>query len=176
VLDDGGNVLFESGAWNEQGQIVGESGPMPFEQPFGPTQPHVEAVEGPDDVVIYESVMANKEGEPTVALMYAYDYAKDNRLLPDGWSGTHPDADDTRPVGIGDDEDFVAGGDTVEFEVPVSARAATIEVEFVYQPLGARWLQELFEVPTAEIERFEQMYSRSDREPALVATDTVDVP
>ncbi|MGM0556979.1 MAG: hypothetical protein ACQEVA_11420 [Myxococcota bacterium] len=175
VTDASGGVLFETGAWNEDGQILGENGPMPFEEPFGPTEPHQDEVSSPDDVVIYEAVMANKDGESTVALMYAYEYAKDNRLLPEGWSGEHPNADETRPVGVAGDDDFVAGGDTVRFDVPISARAATIEVELVYQPLGSRWLEELFEVPTAEIERFEQMYSRADREPALVSADSVDV-
>jgi hypothetical protein len=175
ILDGDENVLLESGAWNEEGQIVNESGPLPFEEPFGPTQPHVAEVNGPDDVLIYESVMANQEGQSTVTLMHAYEYAKDNRLLPNGWSSEHATADQTSPVGTAADDDFVAGGDTVRFDVDLPARARTIEVELVYQPLGSRWLEELFEVPTPEIERFEQMYGRADREPALVATDSVTV-
>ena len=174
VLDRDENVLFESGRWNEAGQIVGESGPLAFEAPFGPIEPHRDRVTESTHTVIYEAVMERKNGDSTVALLRAYRYHKDNRLLPFGWSADHAEAADTEPVGVSDD-DFVAGRDTITFDLTTAAAPAVIEVELVYQPLGARWLAELFEVPTAEIERFEQMFERSEREPALVAEDRVEL-
>ncbi len=175
VLGGDGAVLFESGAWNDAGQIIDGGHALASEAPFGPIEPHRDQVTNSAQVVIYQSVMQAAGGEETVALVHAERYAKDNRLLPEGWRGDHPDAAHTRPVGV-DDADFVAGEDTVHFDVPLGAPAASIEVELVYQPLGARWLAELFEVPTPEVQRFRQMFERAERTPALVARDQQNVP
>lgn len=175
VLGSDGSVLFESGGWNDVGQIVSGGQPLASEAPFGPTEPHRDRVTNSAQVVIYQSVMQTSGGDATVALLHAERYAKDNRLLPEGWRDDHPDAAQTRPVGV-DDADFVAGGDTVHFDVPLSAPASSVEAELVYQPLGARWLAELFEVPTPEVQRFRQMFERAERTPAVVASDQQDVP
>ena len=158
VLDTAGNVLAESGGWNDDGQIVDPQGaPLESEKPSGPVEPHHAFISNPAAAQIYQAVMANTESEPTVHLLSAAQYAKDNRLLPQGWSESHPDAEATMPVGIEEDVNFRPGTDRIRYELPVAGAPATVEVELVYQVLGARWAAELFETPTGDVQRFRQM-------------------
>ncbi len=158
VLDADGNVLAESGRWNAEGQIVGADGsPLAIEEPSGPIEPHHPVVTSPQNVQIYQAVLGNTELGPTVHILSAASYLKDNRLLPRGWSQTHPDAEATSPVGVESDDDFIAGSDRVLYELPVVGTPATVEVELVYQVLGARWAADLFESSAEDVQRFQQM-------------------
>ena len=54
-------------------------GPLDFE-------PHYETITSPDQVQIYEPIMLKQATEAvTYTLLRAYEYAKDNRLLPAGF-------------------------------------------------------------------------------------------
>ena len=63
----------------------------------------------------------------------------------------------------------VASDDTTLVNASFEGTPASIEVELVYQSLGNRWLRDLFEVPTADVQAFKQMWERIDRRPAIVA-------
>jgi hypothetical protein len=180
VTDADDAVVFESGAVDEQGRIVGADGePLALETVGGPIEPHHETIEEQEGVQIYQSVMANAAGEVNWRLMRAADYYKDNRLLPKGWSSDYSSIEDIAPVGPEDDADFQAGGDRVTYRVGLPegvSRPLSVEVDLYYQPLSHRFARQLFEVETPAIEDFQFYWLHADRSPETIDTATAEVP
>ena len=156
VRDRTGAVVFESGALRPDGSIAGnrnDEDPALFE-------PHHDLIERPDQVQIWESVLADHRGQVTTGLLRAASYIKDNRILPRGLevADAHPD------VGVygaaREDPTFRGGGDRVRVRVPVPAGAApfTVEAELWYQPIGFRWAKNLEEYQSFETDRFVRYY------------------
>ena len=175
VRDEAGAVLFASGVTDARGRIIDASGePLPSEQRDGPIEPHRDVVRAAHEVAIYEAVMADAQGQPTFTLMRGASWYVDSRLLPHGWDSQHPDASRTAPVGVDGDDDFTAGGDRVHYELEIAATSGcSVEVSLVYQPLGARWLDELGRWGTPEIEALQRMLDTADLGPEVLGTDRV---
>ena len=95
---------------------------------------------------------------------------KDNRLLPAGWRPDGPHAEDTQPIGIGDDADFVAGSDSVDVAVPygMNEPTATVIVWVHYQPIPPHWVEDLRDVDADECRTFVEMYDAADKTPETV--------
>jgi hypothetical protein len=144
----------------------------------GPLEPHHGQIDDDAQVQIYQSVLADGEGVPTFRLLRAVTYAKDNRILPLGWQPDGPHADETGPELGSNDADFVGGSDTVTYSVtaPAAAGPYDVEVALWYQPIGARFAAELFELDAPEIRAFERIYDATDRAPEAVASATTTVP
>lgn len=158
VLDAGGATLFEAGATDTEGRIVGADGqPLATEGVGGGFAPHTTRVEAPSDVVLWEAIQGDKDDQPVIALLRAVRYLKDTRLLPAGWRGDGAYAERTAPVGTSADPDFAPGGDTVELAIPLAAAPAQIVATVRYQVLGARWAAELFAEETPDVRAFETM-------------------
>ncbi len=105
VQDANGQVVFESGATNPDGSILGNDNdldPAAYE-------PHYLSIDSPEQVQIYEAIMGNVDGQVTTILLAAAQYLKDNRLLPTGFDKSSV-LDDiaVRGTALGDD-DFGAG-------------------------------------------------------------------
>ena len=81
VRDAAGNIVFESGAVSPDGMISGNDN----DEDAARYEPHYTILSAPDQVQIYESIMLNSDGEVTTILLRAASYAKDNRLLPQGF-------------------------------------------------------------------------------------------
>jgi hypothetical protein len=110
VKDQSGATRFVSGEVDAAGRILGAGGtPLQSELRGGPLQPHHATVTSAGQVQIYQSVMADPAGKLTYTLLRGASYVKDNRLLPEGYSATHPDAKTTAPAGTSGDKDFVGG-------------------------------------------------------------------
>ena len=171
VRDDQGVLLFVSGDTDARGRILGADGePLPSELGAGPIEPHRDVVRTPDQVALYHAVMADAQGTPTHTLLRGATWLHDNRLLPHGWSSSHPDAARTVPVGVDADADFTAGGDRVRFELALAtAGPVTIEAALLYQPLSARWAAELLRWRTPELEAFRRMYAQAELAPERLA-------
>jgi hypothetical protein len=179
VKDASGRTVFVSGGFDAAGRLVDGSGNvLASELPGGPLQVHRAQVTASDQVEVYESVMADAQGNPTFVLLQGRSYVKDNRLLPEGWSASDPSASDTAPRGIANDPAFVAGGHTVVYSVPAPAAAGpyTVEATLLYEPLSARFAAELFTHRTPEIEAFETYYEAADRTPSVVAQAVANAP
>lgn len=178
LRDAADSLIFISGGYDAEGRITDAGGrPLGSEIAGGPVQPHYQFVASPDEVQIYESVMADKQGDVTFTLLRGAGYLKDNRLLPQGWSAEHPDAPVTAPVGIADDLDFAAGGDVVWYEVPVAPEASvTIRASLHLQSIGVRHVGEVFRFQTPEVAAFRRMYQNADRTPEILdeATKRLD--
>lgn len=175
VRDGAGAVVFESGALRPDGSIAGndsDADPARFE-------PHHETIERGDDVQIYETVMADASGAVTTGLLAAVRYVKDNRILPEGFDKATARAEVAVRGGAAGDPDFMGGGDTVRYRVPVGGAAGPLEidVELLYQPIGYRWAKNLAGYDTAESRRFLRLYDEMARvSAARLARTTLRVP
>jgi hypothetical protein len=173
VKDGDGGVLFESGAVGEDGAIAGnandESG-----QEF---EPHYELISSPDQVQIYETILADVQGGNTTVLLAAASYHKDNRLLPTGFDKTTAD-EDIRPKGEAlADTNFSAGGDIVRYRIDPAGSSGpyTVEVQLFYQSISYRWAMDLREYNTEQVRLFSEYYDASPNLPILVAEEVVIV-
>jgi len=167
-----GRTVIAWGEHDEAGRILGaDKKPMPFELAGGPIAPHQSAFTKPNGVPVYEAILADKDGKPVFRSVLGRGFAKDNRLLPRGWSAEHGSAKRTAPEGVGDGEGFAAGTVRVECAIPVppDLRVFAIEVELLYQTLSPRHAAELFLVDAPEVRNFQRYYEAADRRPIVVA-------
>ena len=81
VHDANGELLFESGAMRSDGSIVGNDN----DADAGSFEPHYQVIDHAGQVQIYEPIIADGSGKVTTGLLSAVTYAKDNRVLPDGF-------------------------------------------------------------------------------------------
>jgi hypothetical protein len=179
VRNGDGNVVWSSGDYDATGRIVGPNrAPLAIEMRGGPVEPHHQQITSQDQVQIYETVHADVLGNPTFSLLFANSHYKDNRLLPLGWSDTHPDIADMQPVGTAGDADFVGGSDTVQYQISgLTGTGYTVEVELLYQTISAREATELFQRDhIREVNVFRQYYQSANRRPELIATHSAQAP
>jgi hypothetical protein len=177
VRDTEGRILFASGECDAEGRILGPDGkPLPSEG-GGPVAPHRAKVSSAAEVQIYEAVLARGDGAVALSGATATGWAKDNRLLPLGWTAEHPDAAATAPVGTDGDADFRAGGDVVVCEIPWKGDQAryAVEVALLYQPLSARYAAELSVTDLPEVQLLRRLLEKADRAPEILAEARLEV-
>lgn len=178
VKDLDGKVLFASGECDEEGRILGADGkPLPSEAQGGPLAPHRAKVAGAGEVQVYEAALAREDKGLALSGATATGWAKDNRLLPAGWSREHADAAATAPVGVGEDKDFGSGADMVTYEIPWEGGPVryVVEAALLYVPLSPRYAAELFASDAPEVARFRRMLDAADRAPEVVAEARLEV-
>jgi hypothetical protein len=173
VQDASGQTVFESGAVNPDGSIVGnanDTDPTDFE-------PHYQAIVSPDQVQIYEAILGTTSRQVTTSLFGAATYLKDNRLLPSGFEKSAPYGDIAVRGGAFEDPDFVGGGDHIQYSIDLGSAQApfTVTVELLYQSVGYRWAQNLVALQSDEISRFLGYYGDVPNVPVVIASQTVEV-
>lgn len=178
VTDATGAQVFLSGAHDERGRILIDGQLAPFEVAGGPIAPHHDTITSPDQVQIYESILADEVGDPTYLLLRGAGYAKDNRLLPSGWNAAGTSIAMIEPVGVDGDDDYTSGGDTVSWSLDTTGFSAPFEVDvsLLYQPLSERYAQQIFLADTPETRGLEALLATSDTRPEWVAHITSTVP
>ena len=156
VADADGHAVFESGALRRDGSIVGNDN----DNDAARYEPHYATIDDPDQVQVYEAIMADHRGGVTTGLIFGVEYLKDSRLLPRGFDKATADADIAVHGAAADDPDFTASGDRVRYRVDVSQRAGpfTVQAELWYQPIGFRWARNLGEYDAPEPNRFVRFY------------------
>ncbi|MCC7186458.1 MAG: hypothetical protein IT185_09480, partial [Acidobacteria bacterium] len=171
VADAAGRVVFESGALQPDGRIVGN------DQDADATrfEPHYAEVRSADQVQVYESMMVDPAGKVTTGLLSGARYIKDNRLLPRGLARGAASEDVAVHGDARDDADFGDGQDTVRYRVPVQATGPlTVTVTLYFQPIGFRWAENLKAYDAPEPARFVRYYQSMASESALaIASATV---
>ena len=173
VRDRLGKVLFESGALHPDGSIEGndhDQDPVRFE-------PHYTEITRPDQVQIYEAIMADPAGKVTTGLLTALRYIKDNRLLPHGFDKRTADPDVAVHGEAETDPDFAGGGDTIRYSVAVGGGEAPfqVEAELWYQPIGYRWAMNLKPYDAPEPRRFVGYYEAMASGSAVMLVRTTAV-
>ena len=154
VLDAHGNVLWESGGTNADGVITDTAGnPLPTEF-FSPSQqtfqPHFwtgNPITSDQQVQIYEEMMHDPQGQLTTSFLSLDNKVKDNRILPQGWSSSGPNADILAPVGTGADPNYQGGCgcSVVRYQLPLTGaltNAATVQATLYYQSIPPYYLRQ----------------------------------
>ncbi|MEX1055242.1 MAG: hypothetical protein WED81_04385, partial [Rhodothermales bacterium] len=156
VRDRAGRTVFESGALQPDGSIAGNDNDADADR----FEPHYREITRPDEVQIYEPIMADPMGIVTTGLLTATHYVKDNRLLPAGFDKSTAQKDIAVQGGASADEDFDGGSDRVRYLVSTDGSSGpfTIEAELWYQPIGFRWAQNLRPYDAMETARFVRLY------------------
>jgi hypothetical protein len=174
TVRSGSTVVFESGAVDGSGAILGNDGDADSRR----YEPHYEQITQPDQVQIYEPILGDRAGTPTTGLLTATQYLKDNRLLPRGFEKSAAPAEIAVHGAAADDADFTASGDRVRFAVDASGEAPyTVDVELRYQSIGFRWAHNLEGYDAPEPARFVSYYrSMSSTSSMVVATATTSLP
>lgn len=159
VRDASGRSVFESGALGANGAIAGNDN----DEDGAKFEPHHTAITRPDDVQIYESVMAGADGAPTTGLLTAVRFVKDNRLLPIGFDKRTADKDVAVHGEAEGDADFVGGSDRVRYTVTATAANGpfTVTAELWYQPIAYRWAMNLKKYDAPEPQRFVGYYEQT---------------
>jgi hypothetical protein len=173
VQDTNGQIIFESGAPNLDGSVVGNDNDADSTD----YEPHYTSIDSPDQVQIYETIMQDTQGEVTTTLLRGARYAKDNRLLPLGFE-KEAAGENIAVHGLAvDDEDFLGGGDRIQYVVDVSGAEGpfTVTVQLLFQSIGYRWADNLHQHQAPEITRFFDYYEDVSNRPVLVAGETVEV-
>ena len=156
VRDRRGQAVFESGALHPDGSIEGNDNDLDLTR----FEPHYTEITRPDQVEIYEAILADPAGRVTTGLLSGLRFIKDNRLLPHGFDKQTADQD-VAVHGEGEtDPDFMGGGDTVRYSVAVSGGEGPFEVgaELWYQPIAYRWAMNLKPYDATEPKRFVGYY------------------
>jgi hypothetical protein len=166
VLNDKGEKIFESGALNKDGSIVGnhnDTDPLRFE-------PHYREITSPEQVEIYEPILGDSEQHVTTGLLSAVGYLKDNRLLPSGFNKETAERDIAVIGEAAQDPNFNDKGSLVRYSVSTNGAAGSfhIEAELMYQPIGFRWAHNLKPYDAAEPQRFVGYYQAMSSATAAV--------
>jgi hypothetical protein len=167
VRDAAGAIVFESGAVSPDGYISGndnDDDPSRFE-------PHYATLTAPDQVQIYEAIMLNSDGAVTTVLLRAASYAKDNRLLPQGFDLAAATPDILVFGEAAQDADFTGGSDRLGLQLDLGGATGpfTVQVELLYQSIGYRWAQNLMQDATPEAITFGGYYATVPNLPLVAA-------
>ncbi len=175
VTNELGDTLFISGKTDETFEVVGHD----------PTyEPHYQAINREEQVQIYELVLGDVNGDVTTVLVRADYPLKDNRLPPLGFSQTDVVYDTTRIAGRAlQDQDFNrkngvegSGTDLVYYHIPLNGYYEFLQAtaKVYYQPTPPKWMKEMFDHSTPEIDAFREMFDATDRSPVLLETASVN--
>ncbi|MEE4165077.1 MAG: hypothetical protein V2I35_03695, partial [Desulfocapsaceae bacterium] len=171
VRDNSGAVIFDSGSWDGNGEIIGlDEG----------VEPHYEVINSADQVQIYQAVMGDVDNNPTYTLLRAAGYVKDNRLVPAGYLENGPMAVHTRITGRARSDDNFnkeagkegSGSDTLVYEVRVDKAGFPLDIttRLLYQTVPPQFISDLLQDKTAAGERLALMYSSMNKDPVVIAS------
>ena len=168
VRDNSGHTIFESGALNPDGSIVGNDNdidPHRFE-------PHYSEISSRDQVEIFEPILKDEKGEVTTGLLSAVGYLKDNRILPVGFDKQTADHDIAVVGHAHEDPNFTGGSASVRYSIgSASSGPYQIYAELWYQPVGFRWAHNLEPYNAAEPQRFVTWYEQTSRKSAVIIAE-----
>ena len=192
VRDGSNNIIFESGKPDYRGYISTDvarlkADCMSAEKLDGFDsaacyEPHRDVISSPEQVAIYETVLADVHGDITHTLLKAGQYLKDNRIPPKGFTNSAADAieSQTIPVGVAGDNDFNCidsaegcGADTVRYQVDVDGQTGPyyVEARLLYQATQPAFVDGLH-IDGDRVNRFKVMYDAVPPSVEVLGTDT----
>jgi hypothetical protein len=175
VTDPNSNVIFESGNWDDQGEIID------LDTEY---EPHYQLIKNPNDVQIYEGVMVDVDDSVTYTLLRASSYIKDNRIPPKGFTSTHPSFDTTAIYGNAFlDPDFNkenltegTGSDIVNYRIPVTnGLTYRVYAQVCFQTIKPRVVGNMANINVPDINQFVQMYNALPNVPFIMKSDSLSV-
>jgi hypothetical protein len=166
VTDRNGRTVFESGALNPDGSIVGNDNDADATR----FEPHYSEITSPQQVEIFEPILKDAQGNVTTGLLSAVGYLKDNRILPTGFDKNSAERDIAVTGNAASDPNFTDKGSLTHYAI--QTRDATgpfhVEVELWYQPIGFRWAHNLEKYQAEEPQRFVHYYESAVRHSAVM--------
>ncbi len=169
VANEMGDTIFHSGKMDEDFELL---------QQDSEVEPHYDLINSPDQVQIYEIVLGDVNGNVTTVLERGSMALKDNRLPPVGFTTEHSVYDTTAIVGLAtQDSNFNTedglqgnGSDKIAFHIPSLGNQGvlTATAKVYYQTAPQRWMQEMFDQQSSEIDSFRVLFMKADRSPVLV--------
>jgi hypothetical protein len=172
VTDAEQNVVFESGAYEDNGFIIGNDNDVDGAL----YEPHYTEITAADEVQIYEPIMIDTLGVPTTTLLRASAYIKDNRIPPEGFDNAIVPHEIAVFGLANEDGNFGNGMDTVTYRIDVGDAQGpfTITSAMLYQSIGYRWAMDMQEFQTddgsaPEIDNFLNLYDQTPNIPQVVA-------
>lgn len=174
MTDEDGNEVFHSGKINTDYEVQGQDATW---------EPHYDVIsDDVNEVQIYEMVMGDVMGNVTTVLERAHHMIKDNRLVPIGFTTSHPVYDTTMVVGAAEtDPNFNrvngaegSGTDEIHYHVPLDGVSGnvTVTARLWYQALPPKWNEEMFAMDHPLINSFEEMYWEEGPDPVEMAAAT----
>ncbi|MDF1838318.1 MAG: hypothetical protein P1V35_10645 [Planctomycetota bacterium] len=135
-IESSRETWFACGVPDEAGRLMPRG-----EQPI---LPHLDTITAADQIQVYQTVALDEHGKQTTLLSRMASVGKDNRLLPKGWKMDGPHSEQTNPVGVGEDKNFVGGSDRVHFaiQIPEEHRSKGLHVvsaRLLYQSIPPDW-------------------------------------
>jgi hypothetical protein len=166
VHDSNGRAVFESGALNRDGSIVGndnDADPLRFE-------PYYREINTSEQVQIFEPILKDAQGKVTTGLLSAVGYLKDSRILPTGFDKKTAEPDISVVGEAADDPDFNDKGALTRYVIKTSDAVGPfhVEVELWYQPIGFRWAHNLAPYQAMEPQRWVSYYEAAAQHSAIM--------
>jgi len=170
-----GNVIFESGEWDNTGKIIH------YNSDF---QPHYDLINSEEQVQVYEGVFVNTEQQVTYTLLRAAEYIKDNRLPPQGFTTNSVSYDTVKIVGNAtDDTNFNrygmyqgSGGDSVTYLISTLPNTEyRITAEVCYQTVKTELVDHIRPINNGDINRFVSMYDALPNIPFVMKQEVLDI-
>lgn len=132
-------------------------------------EPHRDVITSDAQVAIYESVLADNNGNIAYLLLLGDHYLKDNRIPPAGFTTDSANFEpDTAPVGVAADPDFNiadgtegSGTDTVHYRIGTAGATPpyTVRTRLLYQSIRPTFVAALHPDQGA-VTQFQSMYLR----------------
>lgn len=171
-----GDTVFHSGYLDEDFDLPQQD--MDYE-------PHYKTINSEDQVQIYELVMGDVNDEVTTVLARGSYAIKDNRLPPEGFTSMHATYDTVQIAGEAElDENFNkenavegTGKDQIFYHIPLNGNVEPLKISarVYYQTAPPRWMEEMFDLETPEINTFRTMFDQADRSPLMIKERSIDV-
>ena len=176
VSDANGNIIFESGRFDGRGALIDSNGNRIDGEKI--ILPHQKEITSGDMAQVYEGVMKDETGGPTHVLLRAIGFAKDNRLLPAGYSAAHPNASKTNPIGVDGDLNFGPdASDTTRYRIAdAPAGPLSLRAELLFQSVPPTVFDVLSSAKTPAANHFIAMGNKKPPLPSLVSAIDANMP
>jgi len=170
-----GGVIFESGEWDSNGKLLDYNSTY---------EPHYDVITSDDQVQVYEGVFINNEQQISYTLLRAYEFIKDNRLPPIGFSTTHSSYDSIKIVGnaLADNNfnksgvDQGTGADSVTYLIPVPVSGDyKLTAEVCYQSVKPELVDHLRGIGVQDVNKFVGLYDALPNVPFIMKRITQDI-
>jgi hypothetical protein len=172
VVDELGDTLFHSGKTDSEFEVFGHNNDY---------EPHYEMINSEEQIQIYELVLGDVNGDVTTVLERADSPLKDNRIPPVGFTMGHEVYDTTVIAGkalidenFNMENDFEgSGSDIIFYHIPLNGNLNELRVtaNIHYQSTPPKWMKEMFEESSPEIDTFRTMFANTDRTPVLMQSE-----
>ena len=176
IETESGDTLFISGKIDEDFEVVGHNTDY---------ETHYNVINSEEQIQIYEMVMADVNDDVTTVLERAKYLLKDNRLPPAGFVTEHPSYDTVQIIGLAEtDENFNKesnvqgnGSDHIFYHIPLDEYNEKLiaTCKIYYQTAPPKWMKEMFDEETEEIDVFREMFNNADRNPILLKTKSIEI-